>query len=173
MIIIVGGPAGCGKSTVGDLLAEKIECSFLEGDAFHPQENIDKMAHGHPLTDDDRWKWLATIAKEANETAENSRVKTCVAGCSALKKKYRDFLREQAPNQLFVFVFINVDEDELWRRVTKRKNHYMKADMIQSQLSITEVPKEDEPNCLVYHNNVDIENCLQRIRELHAQSDKE
>lgn len=166
MIIFVGGPAGCGKSTVASLLAEKIGCTFLEGDSLHPKENIEKMSHGIPLTDEDRWGWLASVAHESAAEAEKSNVHKSVAACSSLKKVYRDYLRKQAPNQRIVFVFINVDGDELLRRITKRKGHYMKADMLKSQLAITEVPKSDEPNCIVYHNNADIDDCMQKIDAL-------
>lgn len=165
-VIVVGGPAGCGKSTVGNLLAEKFGCTFIEGDSLHPQANVDKMSHGIPLTDDDRWDWLKNIAHEGAEFAEKSKTNVSIAACSALKKVYRDTIREAAPEVNVLFVMIPVEEKELLRRVSARKNHFMKADMVQSQLDILQVPKEDEAGCLVYWNNVDVDACYDELEKL-------
>lgn len=171
MLIVVGGPAGCGKSTAGNLIAEELSVPFVEGDSLHPKENLDKMSHGIPLTDDDRWGWLKSVAVTGADAAEKSKHGMCVAACSCLKKSYRDFISRQAPSQTVVFVFLPVQEAELLQRVSKRKNHFMKADMVRSQLDIMEVPKENEANCLVYWDSIDIHDCVTKIKSIEkAQS---
>ena len=165
-VVVVGGPAGCGKYTVGNLLAEKFECTFIEGDSLHPKANVEKMSHGIPLTDDDRWDWLKNIAHESAEFAEKSKTNVSVAACSALKKVYRDTIREAAPQVCFLFVMMPVEEEELLRRVAARKNHFMKADMVQSQLAILQIPRDDEAGCLVYWNNVDVDDCYAQLEKL-------
>lgn len=168
-LVVVGGPAGCGKSTVGNLLAEEFHSSFVEGDSLHPKENVEKMSAGHPLTDDDRWGWLEKVAREGAKYAEESKTNVSVAACSSLKKVYRDLIRKTVPEVTVVFVMIPVEEKELLRRVSQRKNHFMKASMVQSQLDIMEVPKDDEPNCLVYWNDVDIDECCAKIRKIASE----
>lgn len=170
VLVIVGGPAGCGKSTVGNLLAEKIGCTFVEGDLLHPKENIEKMSHGIALTDDDRWDWLSKVAHEGAKYAESSKTNACVAACSSLKKAYRNHIRKAAPELTVIFVMIPVEKEELLKRVSQRKNHFMKADMVQGQLDIMEVPTEDEPNSLVYWNHVDIDDCVAKIKKIQESS---
>jgi gluconokinase len=95
MILIVMGVPGAGKTLIGELLAERLGCGFIDGDTFHSAANKDKMAHGIPLTDDDRWPWLASI-REAILEEENAG-ETAVFGCSSLKREYRDVLRGGVP----------------------------------------------------------------------------
>ncbi len=102
LIVVVGGPAGTGKTTIGSRLASEVGCLFIEGDRLHPQENIDKMANDIPFTDEDRWDWLGKIAQCAaqevlgNEKHSASDVKPrmVVVSCSMLKKSYRKYIRE-------------------------------------------------------------------------------
>lgn len=166
MIVVVGGPSGCGKSTVGSSLAEALNAPYVEGDALHPKENIHKMETGHPLTDEDRWGWLAKIAHHSQEEALKSKSGICVVSCSSLKKVYRDRIREEAPEETVCFVFITVDLEELKRRVSHRQHHFMKVDMVNSQIAIMEVPQTNESKCLVYHNDVDIKDCVSKIKKL-------
>src|SRR4029078_4032236 len=91
MMAIVMGVSGCGKTTVGRLLARELGCEFLDADDFHPEANIAKMAKGVALTDDDRWPWLDAIAAAMHERA--ARGSGAVIACSALKEAYRDRLR--------------------------------------------------------------------------------
>lgn len=166
MIIVVGGPSGCGKSTVGSQISSELHCPYVEGDSLHPKSNIIKMETGHPLTDEDRWGWLTKVADHAQEQALKSPTGLCVVSCSSLKKKYRDYLRKEASKETVAFVFIVVDEAELKRRVSHRQHHFMKVDMVNSQLSIMEVPTVGEKGCLVYHNNVNIQDCARKLKQL-------
>lgn len=149
-VIVVGGPAGTGKTTQGELLAQYYQCPFIEGDSLHPQANIDKMSRGEPLTDDDRWGWLAKLAQEASVKAIEDPSKKSVVSCSMLKKVYRDYIKQNAStsregNDLkFRFVFLYTTFEELIKRVENRKGHYMKSDMVKSQYDIMEVPQGDE-----------------------------
>jgi len=146
-VIIVGGPAGTGKTTIASLLAEHHKCPFIEGDNLHPKENVDKMARGEPLTDDDRWGWLQTLAETAAALAKDPKnaSQVAIASCSMLKKVYRDFLERSAGDGVtFRFVFLHTHYDELLKRVSNRQGHYMKSDMVKSQYDIMEVPSGDE-----------------------------
>lgn len=145
-VIIVGGPAGTGKSTTGNLLSQSLGAPFLEGDDKHPAANVQKMARGEPLNDDDRWGWLACISHEAAQQARDpsNASQTCVASCSMLKKKYREYLQAQEPEVTFLFVFLHSSYEELVERVTKRQGHFMKLDMVKSQYDIMEIPEGDE-----------------------------
>ena len=102
MIVIIMGVSGCGKSTIGKKLADKLGCSFLEGDDFHPAENIAKMKNGIPLTDQDRLPWLKKISEKCDH--ENNIGNNLVVACSALKKQYRLILNS-AQNYELVHLF--------------------------------------------------------------------
>jgi gluconokinase len=138
--IVVMGVSGCGKSTVGRALAQRLQVNFVEGDALHPERNVAKMAAGTPLTDADRHGWLQAVAEQlSNATAEANGV---VASCSALKRRYRDLLRTGAPD--LRFVFLHGDPALLAQRVATRAGHYMPASLLQSQLDTLEPPQPDE-----------------------------
>ncbi|KAJ5280999.1 gluconokinase [Penicillium angulare] len=148
-IWVVTGPAGCGKSTVGQVLRNALSCPFLEGDDYHSKSNKDKMGSGVPLTDADRWDWLISLrqaAIDALSPESESSHPPCgvVVACSALKQKYRDVMRVAAYGSSSVqihFVYLKLSEAVLMDRVSQRKSHYMKSDMIQSQLAALEEPK--------------------------------
>ena len=134
------GVSGCGKSTVGRLLAERLGVNFVEGDSLHSDRNVAKMAAGTPLTDADRHGWLQAVAEQLNNpTAQASGV---VASCSALKRIYRDLLRAGAPD--LRFVFLHGDPALLAQRLGGRSGHYMPASLLQSQLDTLEPPGDDE-----------------------------
>jgi gluconokinase len=135
------GVAGSGKSTLGVALASKIDCSFLEGDQFHSPEAVEKMRAGTPLTDDDRWPWLDRLGRAIGAKVDSDGI--AVAACSALRRAYRDRLREviAAPAG---FVLLDTDRDELLGRMTHRPHHYMPASLLQSQLDTLERPQPDE-----------------------------
>lgn len=144
-VYVVGGPAGTGKTTIGEALAVMLKCPFVEGDALHPQANIDKMASGKPLTDDDRWGWLELVSKTAAEVAETKG--NSVVLCSMLKRKYRDLISSTLPQVGFEFIFLYTTYAELEKRVAGRSGHFMKSDMVKSQYEIMEVPDhEQEPH---------------------------
>lgn len=109
-------------------------------------KNVEKMSHGIPLTDDDRWDWLEDIAKVTSELAlQNNKTNVCIGTCSALTKRYREYLREKCPQNVnIVVVFLWASEEELLRRVKLRKNHYMQGNMVASQVALMELPNEDE-----------------------------
>lgn len=134
--IVVMGVSGCGKSTVGELLAEELGVPFKDGDELHPAANIEKMSAGIPLNDDDRWPWLRDVAAWLN-------IDGGVVGCSALKRSYRDLLREEAPG--VVFAHLEGPEDLLRARMYSRPGHFMLPEMLRSQLDTLEPLRDDEP----------------------------
>jgi len=135
--IIVMGVSGCGKTTIGETLARHFDVPFIEGDALHPQTNIDKMSGGTPLNDNDRWPWLEEIGRQLR--AKKAIAGGGVATCSALKKIYRAYLREAAGADLR-FVFLNCSRTELESRMAARKHHFMPPFLLASQLSTLESP---------------------------------
>ncbi len=139
--VIVMGVAGSGKSTLGAALAHAIGCPFLEGDEFHAPEAVARMHAGIPLTDDDRWPWLDRLGVTLG--AEVVRHGIAVASCSALKRSYRDRLR-QAIHAPLAFVLLDADRAELLRRLTHRVDHYMPPSLLTSQLDTLERPQPDE-----------------------------
>ncbi|WP_410876313.1 gluconokinase [Nocardia sp. A7] len=132
------GVSGCGKTTVGALTADRLEVPYAEGDDFHPLANIEKMAAGTPLTDEDRLPWLDTVAAWLAEHQETGGVATC----SALRRVYRDRLRAQAPN--IYFVHLAATREELLRRMTGRLGHFMPTILLDSQLDTLEPLQSDE-----------------------------
>lgn len=143
--LVVMGVSGAGKTTLARGVVAATGWTFLEGDELHPQANIDKMASGTPLTDEDRWPWLREIGVwiSAREAAGES----AVISCSALRRSYRDLLREDRP--YVEFLHIDVPEDELYRRLEERTDHFMKASMLRSQLDTLEPIEADEPGVVV------------------------
>lgn len=139
-ILVVMGVSGCGKTTVGQALAQQLGCEFAEGDQFHPPENVAKMAAGTPLTDDDRWGWLQTLS--ARMAQSRARGQSLVVSCSALRRPYRDILRAGAPGAWFVH--LHGDTAVLQQRMASRPSHYMPASLLQSQLDTLEMPQPDE-----------------------------
>ena len=136
--IVVMGVQGAGKSTIGAILAARLGRRFIDGDALHSDENIAKMASGVPLTDEDRLPWLKKIARTLAEHADDG----IVVVCSALKKKYRDVLREAVPE---LFVINPVGSIELIaERIRYRHHDYMPTELLQSQFDTMEPLGADE-----------------------------
>lgn len=136
MIYYIMGVSGCGKSTIGTLLAKKLSLPYFDGDDFHSPENVAKMASGIPLTDEDRWPWLENIAIKASELADTG----AVFACSALKAEYRKVL-EAGLGRKITWVFLSGSRELLTQRLQQRKGHYMPPDLLQSQLDTLEPPK--------------------------------
>lgn len=136
MVFIVMGVSGCGKTTVGQQLAQRLDLPFYDADDFHSAANIDKMSHGTPLTDDDRHDWLATLATNLGQWEKTG---GAVLACSALKEKYRVVLQSGA-HQPIHWVFLDGPRALLLERMGKRKGHYMHEDMLGSQLATLEKP---------------------------------
>ena len=142
--IVVMGVAGTGKTSIGKAVAEQLGAAFVEGDEFHPKANIDKMSSGIPLDDDDRRPWLETLAGKIRELdAEGER---SVTACSALRRLYRDWLRQGHPD-LF-FVHLHTDYDVLLDRMQKRE-HFMPPSLLQSQFDTLEMLEGDEAGLVV------------------------
>ncbi len=134
------GVAGSGKTTVGALLAGQLHWTYAEADAFHPQSNVDKMAAGHPLTDEDRTPWLAAIGRWIDE--RRAAHEPGVVSCSGLKRAYRDQLRAGRPEVLVVF--LEGSRELLGRRMVARHGHFMRPEMLESQFADLEPPTPDE-----------------------------
>ncbi len=137
MIIVVMGVSGCGKTTIGQQLADRMGWPFFDGDAFHPPANIDKMSRGIPLTDEDRAGWLAAIADRMRELIAANQ--SGAFACSALKQKYRDQL---SIDPAVRFVYLKGSYDLIWSRMQQRAGHYMKASMLASQFAALEEPHD-------------------------------
>jgi carbohydrate kinase (thermoresistant glucokinase family) len=135
------GVSGCGKSTIGKLIASRYQVNFIDGDDLHPQGNITKMSQGIPLNDEDRKPWLETVARELNTMGEG------VIACSALKKSYRSTILETAPKA--IFIHLHGGEKILQSRLSKRSGHFMPSTLLSSQLSTLEELEPDEPGIVV------------------------
>jgi carbohydrate kinase (thermoresistant glucokinase family) len=138
-LLVIMGVSGSGKSTVGDMLAERLGVNYVDADDLHPKANVDKMAAGHPLTDDDRWPWLAKVGK-ALKDADSSGL---VLACSALKRSYRKAILEQEPRTRFVD--LTGSRELLEQRIRGRKGHYMPPALLDSQIETLEPLGPDEP----------------------------
>ena len=134
--VVVIGPSGCGKSTLAALLATALDRPFVEGDALHPPANLAKMVRGEPLDDSDRAPFLDAVA------ATLAGGQAPVVSCSALKRIYRDRLRNAAPGVVFVHPL--VPRDDLIKRVDRREGHFMPASQIDDQLATLEPLEPDE-----------------------------
>ncbi|MBE34889.1 MAG: gluconate kinase [Opitutaceae bacterium] len=137
-VIIVMGVAGCGKTTIGALLAEKLGWQFSDADEFHPAANVAKMSAGQPLNDDDRTPWLQGIRDHITDCL--SRDEGAVVTCSALKKVYRDVIRVDPAR--VKFVHLHGSRELLWERISGREGHFMKPAMLDSQLATLEIPED-------------------------------
>jgi gluconokinase len=138
---IVMGVSGSGKSVIGAILARELGIEFVEGDTLHPPENVERMAAGTPLTDDDRRGWLLAIAARLRE-AKQAGV-GLVVSCSALKRSYRDLLRSVAEAEL-QFVYLAGSRGLIAARLAQRRGHFMPPSLLDSQFAILEEPSPDE-----------------------------
>ncbi|CCF18017.1 putative gluconokinase [Pseudorhizobium banfieldiae] len=139
--IIVMGVSGAGKSSVGERLAEALNCDFAEGDRLHPPSNVEKMAKGIPLNDEDRWPWLDLVGQELALAVAEGR--SLVLSCSALKRIYRDRLRAAAGGNL-KFVFLKGTPELLEIRMGDRTGHFMPLSLLHSQLATLETPEGEK-----------------------------
>jgi carbohydrate kinase (thermoresistant glucokinase family) len=137
MKLVVMGVSGCGKSSVGELLAQKIGAVFIDGDDLHPASNKEKMSSGIPLNDDDRLPWLQSVGKTL-QGQEN-----IVVACSALKKSYRDKILAQAPTTRFIH--LHGSKELLLGRLGYRTSHFMPLSLLDSQLQTLEMMDSSEP----------------------------
>lgn len=134
MVIVVMGVTGCGKSTVGTLLASHLQCEFLDADWLHSPSSIDKMRNGKPLDDEDRWPWLENVAKWIDSKSDGRGV----VACSALKRAYREILIGDRRNVRLAY--LKGDESLIMSRVAARHGHFMPHNLVRSQFDILEEP---------------------------------
>ena len=137
LIYIVMGVSGCGKSTIGKLLATKLKIPFFDGDDFHPEANVQKMNSGLPLNDKDRKGWLQKLNKIAIEHKPSG----AVIACSALKEIYRSQLNKNLDKQM-VFVYLQGTFEEIHARLKERQDHYMPIELLKSQFETLEAPAD-------------------------------
>lgn len=135
---VIMGVSGCGKSSIGAAFAAAIGATFVDGDDLHPPSNVAKMASGVPLNDDDRWPWLDRVAGVLRDHAG-----AVVVGCSALKRRYRDRIRDGAAREV-CFLHLAGDRAVIAARMQARSGHFMPPALLDSQFAALEPPQPDE-----------------------------
>lgn len=160
-LIIVMGTCGCGKSTVGELLAQRLGAGFIEGDDVHTPENKAKMEQGTPLTDEDRWPWLRALGKSLQGHSKDH--EKTVASCSALKRSYRELITKAAGEPV-LFVYLEGSKEILSRRLAGREGHFMDSNLLDSQLETLEPPDNDEYSFAV-NIDADVSDLVDQIRQ--------
>lgn len=146
--VVVMGVSGSGKTTVAKELVARLGWVYAEGDDFHPPANVEKMRSGHALTDADRWPWLNSIARWIGE--HEAAGVDAVVTCSALKRAYRDLLRDSHPSVWFAHVYVS--PEVLRDRLGRRTGHHMPASLLDSQLATLEALDPDEPGEVIPGN---------------------
>lgn len=154
-VFILMGVSSTGKTTIGTALAEQFGMKLIDGDDLHPRANILKMASGLPLNDDDRRPWLERINDAAFSLEQKS--ENGIIVCSALKKAYRDQIRQG--NQQLTFLFLHGSFELIQQRMAQRKGHFMKTAMLQSQFDTLEIPQADE-NDVIF---IDIDSSFEQV----------
>lgn len=137
MIIVVLGVSGVGKTTIGMELARRLNFEFADADSYHPEANVQKMAAGIPLTDEDRWPWLAKLHDLMKDRADNRR--DLVLACSALKESYRQELEEGVA---VTWVYLKGSPAVIQERLRERHGHFMTEQLLNSQFSALEEPAD-------------------------------
>ncbi|BFU59478.1 MULTISPECIES: gluconokinase [Rodentibacter] len=152
---ILMGVSSTGKTSVGTAISHRLGIKLIDGDDLHPRANIIKMGEGQPLNDEDRAPWLERIRDAAFSLERKS--ESGIIICSALKKKYRDVIRDG--NEQVKFLFLEGSFELVLERMKQRKGHYMKTDMLKSQFDTLEVPGTDEPDVL----HIDIDGSFEEV----------
>ena len=151
---VIMGVSGCGKTSVGEGLAEEFGLAFVDGDTLHPEANIQKMSRGIPLTDEDRAPWLAEVGRTLGAFE-----RPAVIGCSSLKRRYRDIIRENAESDVG-FLHLFAPKPILENRVNAREGHFMPPALLDSQFADLEHLEDDETGVVL-----DITRPLQNVIE--------
>lgn len=136
MVYVVMGVSGCGKTSVGRILAKRLAIEFYDADDYHSQENINKMKNFIPLSDEDRIPWLVGLAAHVAQWNMDEGV---VLACSALKGKYREILSRDGHEKI-VFIYLEGDEKLIRDRIERRKHHFFPSRLLASQLNQLEIP---------------------------------
>ena len=144
--LVVMGVTGCGKTTVGALLAGRLGARFLDGDDYHPEANVAKMASGQPLTDQDRWPWLDRLGQVMDQAvAEEGRV---VLACSALRRAYRERLGDGSTDKP-LFLHLSGAQKVIHDRMAARREHFMPVGLLDSQIATLEPIELDENGIVI------------------------
>ncbi|MEX0425547.1 gluconokinase [Providencia rettgeri] len=154
---VLMGVSGSGKSAVAAGVAQQLQAAFLDGDFLHPKSNILKMASGHALNDDDRKPWLVALNNAIFAMQRTNKVSLVVS--SALKKSYRDILREG--NHNLYFIYLKGDAVVIEERLKARKGHFFKPEMLKSQFDALQEPGADEPDVQVIDIRPSLENVIE------------
>ncbi|WP_419803847.1 gluconokinase [Terriglobus sp.] len=139
-LFVLMGVSGSGKTTIGELLAQRLSIPFLDADDYHPEANKAKMHAGHPLTDEDRWPWLATLNGLLRDHAQQGT--GCVLACSALKAIYRDKLENGMPHGAIGFILLEGSRDLISSRLAARHHEFMSSTLLDSQFATLEEPED-------------------------------
>lgn len=166
-VVVVMGVSGSGKSTVAKGLSTVLGWEFAEGDAFHPEANVAKMRCGTPLTDEDRWPWLRAIGEWISE--KEKRGESAVVTCSALRRVYRDLLRDGRPHVRFLHV--TAATDLIRDRMEHRPGHYMPSSLLPSQLATLEPLGADEPGVTISNEGSAAQVLDRALAALHHRKD--
>ncbi|MBJ7223993.1 MULTISPECIES: gluconokinase [unclassified Brenneria] len=164
--IIIMGVSGTGKSSVGEALASRLNAKFIDGDDLHPRANIQKMASGRPLNDDDRQPWLERLSDVAYSLQQKNETGFLV--CSALKKRYRDRLRTGSGN--LIFLWLNGDYQLVLNRMQQRVGHFMPESLLKSQFAALESPDTQETDVIPIDISTSFDGVVNRcIGALHQE----
>ncbi|WP_447872461.1 gluconokinase [Serratia fonticola] len=156
--IILMGVSGSGKSTIGAAVAREIKAKFIDGDDLHPRANIQKMASGQPLNDEDRAPWLQRLNDAAYSL--NHKNESGIIVCSALKRRYRDLLRQDNDNM--VFIYLKGSFETILARLQARSGHFMPTELLKSQFEALEEPGVDEKDVICVDIDTDVEGVVGR-----------
>jgi gluconokinase len=162
MIVVLAGTSGIGKTTIGNVLATRLGWIFEDSDALHSPAQIAKMRSGQPLTDEDRWPWLATVAAWMDQRIVAG--ESAVMACSALKRSYREYLYRGRPAVRIVLLM--ADPETLTARLSGRRGHFFPARLLQSQLADLQMPDDAERTYVVLAVRSPAETAEEIIRRL-------
>ncbi|SDR47747.1 gluconokinase [Pseudovibrio sp. Tun.PSC04-5.I4] len=148
-VFVVMGVCGVGKTSVARALAACLPAFYVEADDFHPEDNIEAMGRGHPLTDEMRRPWLNDLSQAIVDLNQQEATPAVVVACSALKRAYRDIIRSYVPH--VCFIFLSGEKELIRERMLNRQDHFMPLELLDSQMETLQPPTQDE-----LHMNIDV-----------------